>query len=282
MITSVIIASRETTFLTGKRHDHILRDCDELNESYESLDLLNFEQINYKYREEEFIKPWFSTKVEGVNVGTALLLELGPEFFDQEDERKNKNKNFLFFFRYLSPYKSQFVQLLLGMIAGSILQLILPFLTQALVDTGIRDSNFSFITLIPISQLVIFIAKLSVDFIRSWILLHVNTRINIALISDFLVKLMRMPLHFFDTKMIGDILQRIGDHKRIESFMTGSSINTLFSLVNFIVFGIVLGYYSLNILGVFFSRQRVVCGLGTCIYALSARIGYPAFCAGSR
>ena len=136
-------------------------------------------------------------------------------------------------------------------VTASILQLILPFLTQSLVDTGIRDNNLSFITLILISQLVIFIAKLSVDFIRSWILLHVNTRINIALISDFLAKLMRLPLHFFDTKMVGDIMQRIGDHDRVEAFMTGTSINTLFSFVNFIVFGFVLAYYDWTILGLF-------------------------------
>lgn len=143
------------------------------------------------------------------------------------------------------------IQLILGMITASILQLILPFLAQAMVDTGIRDSNLSFITLILIAQLIIFVARLSVDFIRSWILLHVNTRINIALISDFLAKLMRLPLHFFDTKMVGDIIQHIGDHSRIESFMTGSSINTLFFFVNFIVFGFVLAYYDLTILGIF-------------------------------
>lgn len=143
------------------------------------------------------------------------------------------------------------IQLILGMITASILQLILPFLAQAMVDTGIWDSNLSFITLILIAQLIIFVARLSVDFIRSWILLHVNTRINIALISDFLAKLMRLPLHFFDTKMVGNIIQRIGDHSRIESFMTGSSINTLFSFVNFIVFGFVLAYYDLTILGIF-------------------------------
>ena len=137
------------------------------------------------------------------------------------------------------------------MVTASVLQLILPFLTQSLVDTGIRDNNLGFITLILISQLVIFIAKLSVDFIRSWILLHVNTRINIALISDFLAKLMRLPLHFFDTKMVGDIMQRIGDHDRVEAFMTGTSINTLFSFVNFIVFGFVLAYYDWTILGLF-------------------------------
>lgn len=203
------------------------------------------------YTKEEFKRCWVSTKVNGEDTGTALLLEPGPAFYEMEDEEKGKKRNLSFFFRYISPYKREIVQLILGMVTASILQLILPFLTQSLVDTGIRDSNLSFITLILISQLVIFVAKLSVDFIRSWILLHVNTRINIALISDFLAKLMRLPLHFFDTKMVGDIMQRIGDHNRIESFMTGTSINTLFSFVNFIVFGIVLAYYNLSILGLF-------------------------------
>ena len=203
------------------------------------------------YTEEEFKRCWISTKIGGEDTGTALLLEPGPQFYDQEDEKQTDKRKLHYFFRYITPYKREIVQLILGMITASILQLILPFLTQSLVDTGIRDSNLSFITLILIAQLVIFIAKLSVDFIRSWILLHVNTRINIALISDFLAKLMRLPLHFFDTKMVGDIMQRIGDHSRIESFMTGTSINTLFSFVNFIVFGIVLAYYDWTILGLF-------------------------------
>lgn len=203
------------------------------------------------YTEQEFKRCWISTKINEEDTGTALLLEPGPQFYDQEDEKQEKKRKLPYFFRYITPYKREIVQLVLGMITASILQLILPFLTQSLVDTGIRDSNLSFITLILIAQLVIFIAKLSVDFIRSWILLHVNTRINIALISDFLAKLMRLPLHFFDTKMVGDIMQRIGDHSRIESFMTGTSINTLFSFVNFIVFGIVLAYYDWTILGLF-------------------------------
>lgn len=203
------------------------------------------------YTEEEFKLCWYSTRVNEKDTGTALLLEPGPEFYDLEDEKDKKNRGLSFFFRYIRPYKRELVQLVLGMVTASILQLILPFLTQSMVDSGIRDSNLSFITLILIAQLVIFIAKLSVDFIRSWILLHINTRINIALISDFLAKLMRLPLHFFDTKMVGDIMQRIGDHNRIESFMTGSSITTLFSFVNFIVFGIVLAYYDLMILGIF-------------------------------
>ena len=203
------------------------------------------------YEKEEFEHCWFSTQVEGKDTGTALLLEPGPEFYDREEDVKDKKRELSFFFRYLTPYKRELFQLILGMLTGSILQLIMPFLTQSLVDTGIRDGNLSFITLILIAQVVIFVAQLSVGFIRSWILLHMNTRINIALISDFLAKLMRLPLHFFDTKMVGDIMQRIGDHNRIESFMTGSSISALFSFVNFIVFGFVLAYYDLTILGLF-------------------------------
>ena len=203
------------------------------------------------YKEAEFTPCWFSTKVNGEETGTALLLEPGPEFYEQEEEPEKRTRGLSYFFRYVKPYKREVGQLVLGMLTASILQLILPFLTQSLVDTGIQNSNLSFITLVLIAQLVIFVAKLSVDFIRSWILLHVNSRINIALISDFLAKLMRLPLHFFDTKMVGDIMQRIGDHSRIETFMTGSSINTLFSFVNFIVFAFVLAYYDLTILGLF-------------------------------
>lgn len=203
------------------------------------------------FNEKEFERCWCSSLVEGKDTGAALLLQPGPEFYDRKEMEVRNDRKFSFFFRYLTPYKRELFQLILGMLTASLLQLIMPFLTQSLVDTGIRDSNLSFITLILIAQLVIFIARLSVDFIRSWILLHVNSRINIALISDFLAKLMRLPLHFFDTKMVGDIMQRIGDHNRIESFMTGSSISTLFSFVNFIVFGFVLAYYDLTILGLF-------------------------------
>ena len=203
------------------------------------------------FNEEEFKRCWISSKKGEKDTGTALLFEPGPEFYDMDEEKEKQTRGLSFFFRYLTPFKKQFIQLILGMVTISLLQLIMPFLTQSLVDTGIRDNNLGFITLVLIAQLVIFIARLSVDFIRSWILLHVNTRINISLISDFLAKLMRLPIRFFDTKMVGDIMQRIGDHRRIESFMTGTSISTLFSFVNFIVFGFVLGYYNLTILGLF-------------------------------
>ena len=203
------------------------------------------------YTEQEFKKCWLMTKEGGEDKGAALLLEPGPEFYEQEDEKQEGMKGLLFFAKYLTPYKKQWLQLLLAMITVSGLQLIFPFLTQSLVDIGIRNSNLNFITLILIAQVVISISQLSVEFIRSWILLHMNTRINIALISDFLAKLMKLPLHFFDTKMIGDIMQRIGDHNRIKSFLMGSSIGTLFSFVNFFVFAFILAYYNLVILVIF-------------------------------
>lgn len=212
------------------------------------------------YHEEEFKKCWLATKVEGEEKGTALALEPGPEFYEREDEQDSGKRNLRFFLKYLSPYKKQVVQLVFGMVAASLLQLIFPFLTQSLVDVGIRDGNLSFITLILIAQLVIAVSQLSVEFIRSWILLHMNTRINISLISDFLAKLMKLPLHYFDTKMIGDIMQRIGDHNRIESFLTGSSITTLFSFINFFIFSFVLAYYDLGILAIFLVGNALYVG----------------------
>ncbi len=203
------------------------------------------------YRQNEFEKCWFSTKEGGEEKGTALALLPTPQFETQEEEKTETGRSLLFFARYLSPYKQQIIQLILGMVVVSLLQLIFPFLTQSLVDVGIRDGNLNFITLILIAQLVVSLSQLSVGFIRSWIVLHMNTRINISLISDFLIKLMRLPLRFFDTKMIGDIMQRIGDHNRIEAFLTGSSIGTLFSFVNFFIFGAILAYYHWTILVIF-------------------------------
>lgn len=212
------------------------------------------------YKEAEFKKCWFSTKENEKEKGTALVLEPSPAFYEGNDEDLSGKRSLGFFLNYLTPYKKQLIQLLLGMGVISILQLIFPFLTQSLVDVGIRDGNLSFITLILVAQLVISVSMLSVEFIRSWILLHMNTRINISLISDFLAKLMKLPLHFFDTKMIGDIMQRIGDHNRIESFLTGSSISTLFSFVNFFIFGFVLAYYDLTILGIFLLGNALYIG----------------------
>ncbi len=204
-----------------------------------------------KYTKEEFCQGWISTKKEGEDQGLCLLLEPTPDFYKVEDESLNKS-GFKFLFSYLRPFKKFIAQLFLGMGLGSLLQLIFPFLTQAIVDFGINNRDISFITLILIAQLVLFISRSSVDFIRSWILLHISTRINISLISDFLIKLMKLPIGFFDTKMIGDIMQRIGDHRRIESFLTSSTLNILFSMINLLVFGVVLFIYNFQIFAIFF------------------------------
>ena len=201
----------------------------------------------YKLSYEQFIKYWISNGDKGI----ALLLEPTPLFYTLET-KKVKNKGFVFLFSYLKPYRKLILQIMLGLLLGSLFQLILPFLTQSIVDIGIENQSIDFIWLILIAQLMIFVGQTSVNILQSWVLLHVSTRINVSLISDFLSKLMKLPIGFFDTKMIGDLLQRIGDHTRIESFLTGSTLSILFSMVNFLVFGGVLLIYDLNIFLVFF------------------------------
>ena len=203
------------------------------------------------YTEKEFKNCWLSTKDQGNDLGAALLLEPTMDFGTKEEEIQISEKCVSSFLGYFLPYKSLFLQIILSMVAGSILQLIFPFLTQAIVDKGINGRNMNIITLILIAQLGLFIAQLSIGYIRSWIMLYINSRIDIALISDFLIKLLNMPLRFFDTKNMGDIIQRIGDHGRIKSFLMGNSINIIFSLVNFIIFTGVLAYYNWNILSIF-------------------------------
>ncbi len=202
------------------------------------------------YTKQEFLSGWISSSNSEEDTGICLLLEPTPDFYEQEDEQIDKS-SFRFLFSYIRPYHKFIVQLILGMILGSILQLIFPFLTQSVVDVGINNRDLGFITLILIAQLVLFISLTTVDFIRSWILLHISTRINISLISDFLIKLMKLPIGFFDSKMIGDLMQRIGDHTRIENFLTASSLQVLFSMVNIVIFAIVLGIYSIKILVIF-------------------------------
>ena len=202
------------------------------------------------YSREDFIKSWASTVKNGEAVGVCLLLEPTPDFYSYKDEPIDK-KGFSFLFRYLKPHKKFIVQLVLGLLVGSLLQLIFPFLTQAVVDIGINTQNINFIYMVLAAQLMLFISRMSVEFIRSWILLHISTRINISLISDFLIKLMKLPIRFFDTKMTGDIIQRIEDHSRIENFLTGETLSVLFSMVNLLLFGAVMAYYSISVFSVF-------------------------------
>ena len=203
-----------------------------------------------KYDIKEFLSCWISTRNDDRPEGIALLLEPQPDFFKNDGETIDKTK-FSFILKYLKPYKKLVFQLLLGMLLGTLLQLIFPFLTQGIVDYGIGTNNLNFVTTILIAQLTLYAAQTSVDFLRSWILLHISTRINISIISDFLIKLMKLPIGFFDTKMIGDLLQRIADHHRIESFLTSSTLNTIFSFISLIVFICVLAFYNLKILMIF-------------------------------
>lgn len=205
----------------------------------------------YDMSEAEFKKCWISTKSKGKEMGTALLLTPTPNFYEQNYDDNESGKGFKYFFRYITPHKAQFFQLIAGMLIGSIIALIAPFLTQSMVDQGIGNSDLDFITLILIAQVIISVTSMLVGFIQSWISIYVNSQINISLISDFLGKLMKLPLRFFDTKNIGDILQRIGDHGRIESFLTGASLSTIFTIANFFIFAAIMAYYNMKILTIF-------------------------------
>jgi ATP-binding cassette subfamily B protein len=205
-----------------------------------------------KYTKQEFIKSWVS---DGKDEGVALLIEPTPIFYDDKlidgFKHVNKTKGFSFLYQYLFQHKRLIVQLLVGLGAGSLLQLIFPFLTQSIVDIGIQNRDVNFIYLILFAQLMVFFGRTSIDIIRNWILLHMSSRINISLVSDFFVKLMKLPIAYFDSKMTGDIMQRIQDHYRIESFLTGSSLNILFSMFNLFVFSGVLAWYNITIFLVF-------------------------------
>lgn len=203
-----------------------------------------------KYSEEEFLKCWYSTKNDGVQEGTALLLEPTPDFYNQEGEEKSKMK-FLYLLNYIRPYKKYVFQLFLGMLTASIISLIFPFLTQALVDTGIGNSNIAFVVMVLIAQLILTLSQTANGLLRSWINLHITSRVSISLISDFLIKLMKLPISFFDVKLIGDIMQRIGDHNRIRTFLTDSLISIIFAVITLIMYTCIMATYNLGILGVF-------------------------------
>lgn len=201
------------------------------------------------YTKEEFVRHWIGSKLQQ---GILLQLEITPTFYVKEavteDSRKKSLKLLIV---YLLRYKRLITQLFIGLMAGSILQLIVPLLTQSLIDVGINNRDINFIYLILFAQLMLFIGRSSIDIMRNYIFLHMSSRINISLVSDFVAKLMRLPISYFDTKMTGDIMQRINDNKRIESFFTNSSLSTLFSLFNFFVFSVIVAIYSLSIFYVF-------------------------------
>lgn len=200
-----------------------------------------------KYSVAEFLDGWLADREKGEDKGTVLMLSPTMRFY-YGDEREEKRYRLSHFFSYIRPHTRMFVQVMLGMLMGLLIQMIFPFLTQSMVDVGILNNNLNFIILVLVAQMILSLSQMAVGFIQSWILLHVTTRINIALIADFITKMLRLPISFFESKKTGDILQRIGDHSRIQNFFTATSISTLFSFFNFFVFAVILGYYNLYML----------------------------------
>ncbi|NSW93784.1 MAG: peptidase domain-containing ABC transporter, partial [Bacteroidales bacterium] len=212
-----------------------------------------------KYSMDEFEKNWASASVDGKPAGLVLIIEPTPQLSEGTDVSEKK-KGFAFLLKYFSLYKKYLFQLLLGLFIGSLIQLILPFLTQSVIDIGLNNNDIGFIYLILFAQLALVIGRMSVEFIRGWLLLHIGSRVNVAVISGFLQKLMSLPAAFFDTKLTGDILQRIEDNNRIEEFLTSATLSILFSFFNLFIFGIVLAIFSAKILAVFLA--------GTVLYIL--------------
>ncbi len=212
-----------------------------------------------KYTNEDFVRNWASTISEGEPSGLALILEPTPAFFENEDE-KEAHGGFRFLFEYFNLYRKYLFQLILGLLIASCIQLVIPFLTQSVIDIGLNNNDLNFIYLVLFAQLALVIGRMSVEFIRGWLLLHIGSRVNVAVVSGFLQKLMSLPVSFFDARLTGDILQRVDDNYRIEEFLTSASLNIIFSFFNLVVFGIVLAVYSLKIFLVFLA--------GTFLYIL--------------
>lgn len=208
-----------------------------------------------KYDLEEFRKHWISTRSGGEEKGIVMLMEPTPEFYSHKVEDGNKReknpRSFRFLFGYIKKYRQYFGQVLLGLLIGCLLQLVLPFLTQSIVDVGIRGRDIGFIWLILLGQLMLTFSRTAIDFIRRWLLLHISMRINISLVSDFFIKLLKLPMSFFDTKLMGDLMQRMNDHSRVNNFLTSQTLSVTFAMLTFIVFTIVLLLYNKLIFAIF-------------------------------
>lgn len=203
-----------------------------------------------EYAHEDFRKAWTSGKEE--DTGFVLILEPNTKFHGLE-ENKEKSKGFSFLLPYLKPYKKLIHQLMIGLLIGSIIQFIFPFLMQSIVDYGVLNQNINFIYLILMAQLVLFLSQTLVTIFRQWLLLHITSRFNIKMISDFLAKMLKLPISFFETRNTGEHLQRITDHRRIQNFISTSSLTMIYSILTFVVFNLILAYYDLTIFFVFFT-----------------------------
>ena len=199
------------------------------------------------YGLEEFKQHWISTNSNGEDKGIAMFLETTPAFFTykmQGEENIKEKRSFRFLFGYVKKYRKYFGQIILGLVVGSLLQLVLPFLTQSIVDVGIKNQDIGFVWLILLGQLMLTISRTAIDFIRRWLLLHISLRIHISLVSDFFIKLLKLPMSFFDTKLMGDLMQRMNDHSRVNNFLTQQTLNITFAMLTFVVFSVVLFFYN--------------------------------------
>jgi ATP-binding cassette subfamily B protein len=229
-----------------------------------------------KYQREEFLRNWATTIVDEKPAGLVLIIEPTPSLYKNENERE-KTHGFRFLLKYFRFYKKYLYQLILGLLLGSCIQLVIPFLTQSIIDIGLNNNDLSFIYLILFAQLALIFGRMSVEFIRGWLLLHIGSRVNVAVISGFLQKLMSLPVAFFDTKLTGDILQRIEDNNRIEEFLTSASLNILFSFFNLFVFGIVLAVFSIKILLLFLAGSALYIGWVSVFMKSRARLDHQRF-----
>lgn len=216
------------------------------------------------YSREEFCEHWISTRTNGEEKGIALLMEPTQLFYEREGDQLPSENRIRFLWKYLLRYRRFFGQLILGLLIGSLLQLVFPFLTQAIVDTGIQGKDIGFVWLVLLAEMMLLFSRTAIDFIRRKILLHISTRINVSLISDFFIKLMKLPMKFFDTKLTGDLLQRIEDHRRIENFLTNQTISIIFSAFTFVIFSVVLFIYHIPIFLVFLA--------GSILYGIWIRV----------
>lgn len=191
--------------------------------------------------------------------GIAMFFEPN-EYFEKDEVIGQEKSSFNFLWKYALGYKQHFFQVILGLFIGCCLQLLMPFLTQWIVDIGIKHNDIGFIWLVLLGELMIILGKTATDFVRRWLLLHISMRINISLVSDFFIKLLKLPMSFFDTKLLGDMLQRINDHGRIQIFLTNQVLGMIFSLLSFLVFGVVLYVYNI-IIFVIFIAGSVIYGL---------------------
>lgn len=203
------------------------------------------------YSLEEFKHNWLSTISNEEERGVVLFLQPTSAFYDKEDDSTDNRRTFSFLFQYVKQYRKYLGQIILGLFVGCILQLIFPFLTQSIVDIGITHKDVNFIWLIMLGQIMLTFSRTIIDFIRRWLLLHISMRVNISIVSDFFIKLLKLPMSFFDTKLMGDLLQRMHDHSRVEKFLTNQMLTVMFSILSFLILGTVLFIYNNLIFGIF-------------------------------